>query len=245
MTILNILQKIARNRKDQPPPFPLGRIAKIPESDDTVENEQEERYYFSAGEKTDTICWIVYKNANGATSERRITIKKLKNSSAGNVSIAAFCHERNAYREFRLDRIDELIDYGTGEVLDTEKKITDYVLSKAEGESQTRQAIRKHRDAINILTYLSRCDGNQHWSEVEVIINYLTVKCFFENIDGAELEEFIKRLYPTKTVFFASIDSLCEKGEVDQLMPYAVRLIEADGIVTGEENDTLTSITES
>jgi hypothetical protein len=59
---------------------------------------------------------IVYQANSSYLSHRRITIRKIYRSK-GLGYIKARCHERNAERSFRIDRISEIID-GNGELHD-------------------------------------------------------------------------------------------------------------------------------
>lgn len=58
---------------------------------------------------------ICYVDASGEASCRRITIRGLFENK-GATYLDAYCHEREAARTFRIDRIEEIIDLATGEV---------------------------------------------------------------------------------------------------------------------------------
>lgn len=60
---------------------------------------------------------LVYKDSSGTISERDICFLGMKNNNL----FDAFCFMRNDYRTFRIDRIIELIDVQTGEVVCSNK----------------------------------------------------------------------------------------------------------------------------
>lgn len=63
---------------------------------------------------------IHYEDAKGNVSEREINVRAITDKN-GVTYLKAYCHARRAMRTFRLDRVVEVIDLGTGEVIDARK----------------------------------------------------------------------------------------------------------------------------
>lgn len=60
--------------------------------------------------------FLRYRDAEGAATARRITVRQVTRRADGDVLVVAYCHERRAMRSFLASRVDELIDLSTGEV---------------------------------------------------------------------------------------------------------------------------------
>lgn len=57
-----------------------------------------------------------YQDANGAITEREVTAYGVRQKNE-NLYLYGYCHERGAFRTFRIERIMELVDLSTGEVV--------------------------------------------------------------------------------------------------------------------------------
>ena len=91
------------------PAFPAGREGRGGDADDCNDDERDE----IAGWAT----FICYVNAKDEYSERRISCHRLEGYGRPEV-VRAYCHEDRRPKSFRIDRIQELIDYRTGECAD-------------------------------------------------------------------------------------------------------------------------------
>lgn len=63
---------------------------------------------------------IHYEDAQGNVSEREINVRAVTDKN-GVTYLKAYCHARRAMRTFRLDRVIEVVDLGTGEVIDAHR----------------------------------------------------------------------------------------------------------------------------
>lgn len=107
--------------------------------------------------------YIRYQDAKGEASARRIICRRIEGYGKAE-TIAAYCCERKAPRQFRIDRIEELVCLDTGEVLDP---------------MQHFEALRLHgaltvvdkslNDFARSLVFMARCDGHVHPLEVESV----------------------------------------------------------------------------
>lgn len=115
--------------------------------------------------------FIAYRNEEGHQSRRRIVCKAIFIGRTGMI-VGAYCVESEAYKHFRVDRILELIDIQTAEVLNPEEifeglhlrgalRITDHVLT----------------DVARLLVFMAKCDGNYHPLEESALYDAFQAYC--------------------------------------------------------------------
>lgn len=196
-----------------------------------------------------------YEDADGEPSRRRIEIRRVQRSH-GHTYLQSFCHERRAFRAFRLDRIVGCHDPETGEVLDIHECLAavpeervrmsavlrkDTILS-----SETDQAaiVNRCHDGVKVLQFLSRCDGHVHENERALIIDFMRQACDGGCLDATPVlfdpvfaEQYIRRQYPHPASFAAAVRRVLGAGgrPAATIMFFAKGVIEADDIVTDEE----------
>lgn len=183
---------------------------------------------------------IRYCDAKGQASERAITCKQIvyyQNSTC----IRAYCHMRGALRAFRTDRIECVVEYGTGEVHEPPDTFLDELLTDAEAGGSTPANLDLCRDGLIVLTFLARCDGKFHENEMEAIAEYCRVRLGpyapDQDIDAA-LEE-ARRLYPDADSFLDAAERIIMRDETHarQLLTASRRLIDADSVRHPNEID--------
>lgn len=131
-----------------------------------------------ASDLGDAFCVLRYTDAGGDFSERRISMKSLK-KSADHIYLNAFCFERQAARQFRLDRIIELIDED-GQVHDTFSYFTIVLGIPLRGQNAAESEVslaaanllKIIRPGLAILTAVARADKSIHLSEIDAIEIY-------------------------------------------------------------------------
>ena len=106
-----------------------------------------------------------YVNAKQEVSRRRVTVRKIT-QGGGAFYLNAYCHERKAPRNFRVDRIVELIDVATGEVLtgaEAEELLQRLPFQPERSNHEpTRELLRDERSALQVLVFLARADDHLH-----------------------------------------------------------------------------------
>jgi tellurite resistance protein len=166
---------------------------------------------------------IEYCDTSGVFTRRRVTMRNVIDRGDQRY-LQAFCHERNAMRTFRLDRITCLISQD-GEVEDAEA-FFDEVLATAEVEElsepmplvhgpkaakvSTYTEVRRHlTPAIALLTATARSDDVLHSEEMNRILTYIekegelawkagTIARCLSVDDLDKIERTIRRLRPTQ-----------------------------------------------
>lgn len=233
---LSWAKKQASKRNPPKPPAPKGRKPKVGNDDDTAS--------LSGGdEKIPAAVWYIgYRSSKGEESERHVTVHGVS-SKDGVQYISAWCHERGSPRSFRVDRIVEAHDIATGEVyIDSDKilpALTEFVRAiNSDAVKNSHGALKDCASVLNILMYLSRCDGQSHPSEIEVALKYIGDKWFEYDLDEKVLINHLRRLYPTREDYLEAIESTYRfKDEKfrKRVRQYAALMIEADGIILPEE----------
>jgi len=250
--MLDFFKKFGRNTKT-PPPVHNSKIKVNAEDapdmtviDPAAFKKQAQSLEFPVADCGGMANVVQYEDAAGDISERRLTFFSIQ-CKKGRYYLSAYCHERNAYRSFRCDRIIHCVDPETGEVREDffNYMAETFAVEKErwlEGAQDT--ALEKCADGIRILVFLSRCDGEYHTLEREVIAEYVEARCgyFSLEFDMAPIMRFADRLRPFDDIFYEAIDSIIEEDSTDHiklLTAKAVRLVEADGIIKPEEYELL------
>lgn len=174
--------------------------------------------------------------------ERRVTIQfAYRRHETGNIRFRAFCHETKTVHSFRVKDVVKIVDPVNGmEITDQDEFLRHFALVKSE-EAMTQakttyDAIKKYSAGLNVLKFLSFCDGHYHNREEEVMIHYFMHCCFMDDVDEALFLNHIRRLYPDRLTFYRSVEALAkDKGHFGKILDYGQQLIEADGLVTQEE----------
>lgn len=131
----------------------------------------------SASDLGDAFCLLEYCDASGEESSRRVSMRSLK-ESAGHIYLNAFCFERRALRQFRLDRITAMITE-EGELLDPadyfalhgialrQQTPAEAIVSRDAG-----LALTEMRAGIVMLTAVARADRSVDIREVDAVQTY-------------------------------------------------------------------------
>lgn len=176
---------------------------------------------------------ITYVDSQGDKSRRRITVRSLV--SRGDVlMVNAYCHEREAVRQFRIDRIEELVVLSTGEVIEDAAGFFD----RLAGRDPTAEALAGCRHALQVLTFLARCDGHLHPAEQAEIAEFV-----IENaprpleIDEKRVRQHVSALYPDQTSYCRALRAIRFSGgdQMRQLSRAIRRVLDADGLLHDSE----------
>lgn len=164
------------------PPLPKGKYPRV-SVEEITEHVSEERDIASGWS-----AFIVYEDASGVRSERRITCKKI--FGAGRPTyISAYCHERRSPRNFKIERIIELFDFATGEMLDPSSHF-----ERIRFEGALPMKDRGLADLALVLIFMAKCDGHYHPLEEDSIKDSLSRYLLRSGGSNQELEAVVKRL---------------------------------------------------
>jgi hypothetical protein len=184
------------------PPWPKSVFAELP-PDDSVEERASARDDEALGYAEGQSFIIEYRDSQGRSSRRRITVWGIKRGVDGVPLLVAKCHERKATRSFRIDRILAVIDYDgvVQEPLDRFFEDTfgmhaDELAPRSSSERShkpvgpiiKKQGITLEMDPVerwsmiraacrdhglHLLATLARSDGELHPNELEVMVDFV------------------------------------------------------------------------
>lgn len=242
------------------PPIPVDRGILLPDEDASGEvtggdaQPDNDDLGYAEGQS----FMIEYVDSKGAGSRRRITVWGIKQGALGVPVLVAKCHERNATRSFRIDRIKAIIDYD-GEVFEPPAQFLAETFGMSLGSAQKTIANTKQnrwdqiRKCVSVparlLATLSLADGYMDPSEIKVIINYCVKQCSkngfdLDSLEIDQLRNYVKRLRPDEATINSCLDHLHKTGidEINGFLLACVDLVKADGVINEDEISTLNSV---
>jgi len=135
-----------------------------------------------------------YIDTHDNESERVVDIRAFEPDRRDGLVIA-YCHLRNATRTFRFDRMKQVIDMETGEIIpDLQAQLN--AEWKASPEPILDQLYREHHDVLKLMLYMAKADGSVRSAEIGVIARY----CQDITGDARITAELIKNLLKTVDV---------------------------------------------
>lgn len=211
------------------PPVPEGYEAKI------AADEPDENHGPVEGDEASGLSYFL-KYSGGSISERRVTIKRLQVEGGEVKAILGHCHERQAIRLFRTDRIEHAVDMATGEVLSS-PSLCAALMNRGIPVAEQRLAAM-----IRILVFMAKCDGSAVDSEWEAIDLSMSRLCRCLMDDDRQVEELLqdaRRLAPDGQDFMRALRGLT-KTRLPARMHEELRraigaVIDADGRLHAEE----------
>jgi hypothetical protein len=204
---------------------------------------------------------IEYRDSTGRPSRRRITVWHLSESSRDGVPfLYARCHERQAMRTFRIDRIECCIDYD-GVIHDNVPKFLSDTFGMSIGLAAAKEDAAERRwqlilSAIKadatLLAAMSRCDGHVSRSEVEAILRYLaglieaSGEIILSDADIDRLDRHIARLRPTSDSIRRALEIAGDFAphRVQKMLVAAATVMDADLVRHPAESRLLNAVSQ-
>lgn len=157
---------------------------------------------------------IIYRDGDGAVSERVVHLRAFEPSGAGGL-VVGWCQLRNASRTFRFDRMVRVVDEETGEIIPDLQACLN-----AEWEASpepVRDALyREHQGVLKMLLYAAKLDGAMRAAEVQVIARHCADLTGDERITPAMVKELLAALdVPTITSFTRIYNQLRRERPAD------------------------------
>lgn len=185
---------------------------------------------------------IEYSDSKGRLSSRRVTVWSIIAGAGGIASLLAFCHERKARRQFRIDRIKCFVDFD-GEIFEDVPAflIENFGMSvgiadaKASTENRWSAILTLIRSDAVLLTAIIRADGKITDGEVDNVKDYLWARA--ENTgyqlttsEVYSMQRYAARLRPTEESIYRSLDEISKRtpSEISRLLRAAVAAMDAD-----------------
>ncbi len=103
----------------------------------------------------------------------------------------------------------------------------------------TIEVLKANHDALNILVFLARCDGEYHASEDDVIAQFLRDRAIDADFDADMAIRYARQINPDPECFCESVAALAAERpeELVTVAQFAKLLIEADGVIAEEEEE--------
>jgi hypothetical protein len=224
-----------------PAPTPPGFQPRLPSEDAISEQVNGE----PAGDAINGVTIIIgYRDAKGEASTRQVSCIRIENSK-GKRYLRAFCHQRRALRTFLIERIDEVLDAETGEVINVGSiyfaaYADDRISETSLGWGLSPMQRAELGAALTVLTFLSRCDGRMHAAELAEIESFAAswwirteIRADYPEVD---IIAHIRRLAPDPEAFFVAAERVWSNTVLASLVGgYTRRVIEADDQIAKEE----------
>jgi hypothetical protein len=186
------------------------------------------------------LAWIRYTNAAGVESTRRVAV-----NGATDDYIYGHCLEANDTRQFRWDRMAELVELQTGEILIPGSAETRGRIDDAR-RGPVYAALRPHLPVLNVLAYVARRDGAMRKPERAIILAFLQQESAACAALGADvLDSEIKKLQPIEVGemrFYVA--QLVERPEAWRaaFCGLCIRLAQSDKVLHDAERNTLADV---
>jgi len=241
---MEISYRLKQKAEVGPRPPAKSFDTKLPESDP---NDEVERHKIEPTELSGLTFAIEYINSNGETSERGVTFLTLRKSNKGHVSILAKCHLRKTQRAFRIDRIQRIIDWSTGEVFLSFREFLSSMEIDLIGleKGEVINPLKRCKNGIIFLSALAYSDEPLTPEELQVILLFCDdVHCSYglqlspSNINT--IRKFVSSYTPSDEDIDTALDYFEKHPERAKLvMKYAKMLAAADNHISDEEMELL------
>ncbi|HEX7743304.1 MAG TPA: WYL domain-containing protein, partial [Sphingobium sp.] len=175
----------------------------------------------------------------GEITQRLVTCQRL-DRAADTLYLWAFCHHRAAVRQFRVDRIVDIADAETGELLGS--PIAFFAQFEVDRSQRSQPGwglnVRQRADFVailNALIFMARCDREYHPFERQALEDCISRYWLrFEAPGEPDVEAILlhaDRLAPDAETFFVSLNRCAANPRLVRLLKEsAAEIIDADGV---------------
>ncbi|NTU68004.1 MAG: hypothetical protein HGB02_03895 [Chlorobiaceae bacterium] len=171
---ISILYIFAKSRRKQGPADSIWPT--VPRNvvfDGSTTEEQKDAWEFDGWECEEAVPVTVsidieYKDGKGQVTSRLVDVNQCMFSSNDGGMFRCFCHLRNATRYFKIDRVLSATDVMTGEVIKDLRGYLESIYESSPNRSLSR-TFENQLDAIRILLYVGKADGQLRQAERDVI----------------------------------------------------------------------------
>jgi uncharacterized tellurite resistance protein B-like protein len=183
-----------------------------------------------------------YRDVEGELSRRVVLCRSLIPPPPG--YLQGHCQLRNANRTFRLDRIQQLVNLSTGEVI--EERDFRALFGSVDENRRLRDVTQQIGPAIKVLVFLASVDGTLHEAEQSVIRSFAFDEMRRRFSDGyvgeRTLDLWIDGLRPTREIARrATVKASQDREAFPYLAKAMLDLVNADGTVDTKEEKVVRS----
>ena len=251
---MTILERLFKSRQDTPIIPPVELTMGGPAIDTPDELIPEEPRSSDALANIAGLSFVInYENSTGEISLRAVTCHAIEPGPPE--VLRAHCHLRDAERRFTIDRIHQIVELDTGDVLE-DAELRDFLAPYTAGFGPGDPAdIQRHFQhtagpAVQVLVFLAASDGYVHPAEQNVILEYASSEAerLFpgQSFDREATARWIRNLKPTQAVAREAIAKLAEdEDRVESFSEAMIRLVRADGVIDEDEANATREIVEA
>ena len=184
---------------------------------------------------------ITYVDVSVAESERTVRCSRAVAGRGGPV-LVGFCMLRRAHRMFRIDRIREVVDLETGEVIEAAAFFASLGVWRSD---PLGGFLARARAGLTVLMAVAAADGRVFADEIEVIARWVDRLADLHGLalDAVTLDSVVRlarNLRPDAEAAVVALRSaMGSVAEADLLARYMRQMVEADGEIAVEEADLL------
>lgn len=111
-----------------------------------------------------------YRDAKGAVSERVVVVRECDTTNPAGYLLGV-CQLRNAFRTFRINRIEKAVDVDTGEII---RDIPAYAQQKYQNSpaATIEKLLNESMDVLRCLFYIAKSDGRFTAKEKMLFLDY-------------------------------------------------------------------------
>lgn len=128
-----------------------------------------EGFFYDVADRRSTsrVVSFTYSDSAGRVTERVVELKAFESDNPSGMVVGR-CRLRNAMRTFRFDRMENVVDADTGEVIDDLRwELNQEWLASPAPVLDALYA--EHRDLLRIMLYAAKADGSMRSAELAVI----------------------------------------------------------------------------
>lgn len=169
-------------------------------------------------------------------SERVVRVNRVRVSDSGALILQGVCHLRSANRSFSVERIVDMFDAATGEVIrDPREYLANHPLFDGRA-NPLGTALQLVRHEINLLTVVGAADGLFDPEEQDVLLVHLFNRCDHLDLNEQAVRQALAQIAPDQDSFASSLRQMRRgAGDASALKRTLRKLVDADGLIAPEE----------
>jgi hypothetical protein len=230
----------------QPPEITITtkEVPKEPETppQDSPEQDAWEGWFLEAPNPrtVETTLRIGYTDSKGKTTERVVDVRQYDENHFGGMMIG-HCRLRQGTRTFSLDRIDQCVVEGTGEVVEDVRTFLRGLYEKS--VHSTIDRLREEEfDLLRVLLYVGKADGRLLKKEVDVIVEMCRDTTGDQRISSDTIRKMLDWMeVPTLNQFRKSVGKMVSLPEDKKLsvINFAERIVATQKTIHPIEQDAI------
>lgn len=157
---------------------------------------------------------IDYVDGAGRKTTRNVQVREFDNTVYGGMFLA-MCELRGEHRTFRFDRVKSCIDLDTGEVVTDVRR---YMNAKydASPERSTDLLLTDYLDALKVLYFVAKADGQFRAAEKEVVARYVRTLVRDERITVGMIDNALTFVeVPSLQAFKLAVGRVVKGGQIE------------------------------